>query len=314
VNEAAEEAFGQPRLQICGKRDTELFPAETAEQFIHNDQTALRAGRGIRVIEALRQPDGTIHHSIVSKFAFPAADGSTLLGGMAIDVTDHKVAEKALRDSEQRLRELIEGLSDVVVWEADPQTFAFTFVSEAASKLLGYPRERWLSNPHFFMQRLHPEDRERAAAFRRAAFKGSENELEYRLVAADGRAVWVRDRVYSNEPGGRRVTRGILADITKWKQADQVLRDSEERFRIMTEYAPIMIWMSDANGACVHLNRMLREFWDVENESLSAFDWSQLIHPEDAAEVRERVQAALADRASFTTQARYRNAAGTIAF
>jgi len=309
VNEAAEEAFGWSRLQICGKRDTELFPAETAQQFIHNDQTALRAGQGIRVVEALRQPDGTIHHSIVSKFAFPGADGSALLGGMAIDVTDHKAAEEALRNSEQRLRELIEGLSDVVVWEADLQTLAFTFVSEAASRLLGYSRERWLSDPHFWMERLHPEDRERAAAFRRAAVEG-ENELEYRLVAADGRAVWVRDRVYSNEPGGRRVARGILTDITKWKQADQVLRDSEERFRIMTEYAPIMIWMSDANGACVHLNRMLRAFWDVENESLLGFDWSQLIHPEDAAEVYERVQAALAARASFTTQARYRNAAG----
>jgi PAS domain-containing protein len=55
------------------------------------------------------------------------------------------------------------------------------------------------------------------------------------------------------------------------QQAEVGLRESEERFRLMSEHAPVMIWMSDPQGACLHLNRMLREFWGVEEETFASF-------------------------------------------
>ncbi len=90
---------------------------------------------------------------------------------------------------------------------------------------------------------------------------------------------------------------------------ERELRESETRFRLMSESAPVMIWMSDANGACLHLNRMLREFWGVTDADLADFNWKDTMHPEDAAAIAQEMMAALAARTSVTIKGRYRRAA-----
>ena len=87
------------------------------------------------------------------------------------------------------------------------------------------------------------------------------------------------------------------------------LRESEERFRLMSEQAPVMIWTSDAQGRCLHLNRLLREFWGVED--LLAFDWQRTMHPDDAAEIGRQMMQAISNRESVTIDGRYLNADGS---
>jgi len=94
------------------------------------------------------------------------------------------------------------------------------------------------------------------------------------------------------------------------KLAEDDLRESESRFRLMSEHAPVMIWMSDAHGKCLHLNRMLRSFWGVDEADIAAFDWLATIHPGDAPRVMERMGSATAMRAPVQVKGRYRNAAG----
>lgn len=94
------------------------------------------------------------------------------------------------------------------------------------------------------------------------------------------------------------------------KKAAEELRESEERFRLMSENAPVMIWMSDPNGGCLHLNRMLREFWNVEEGAIAEFDWRSTMHPEDMPEIMKRVSEALASKSSVSVEGRYRNAQG----
>ena len=89
------------------------------------------------------------------------------------------------------------------------------------------------------------------------------------------------------------------------------LRESEERFNLMSEHAPVMIWMSDANGHCLHLNRMLREFWGVANDSLATFDWTTTMHPDDQIPIGQAMMAAMARRESVSIKGRYRRADGT---
>ena len=92
--------------------------------------------------------------------------------------------------------------------------------------------------------------------------------------------------------------------------AEEQLRESEERFRLMSEHAPVMMWMSDANGGCLHLNRMLRDFWGVDAKALAEFDWQDTMHPDDAPEIGRRMMEALANRGSVTIKGRYRRADG----
>ncbi len=95
----------------------------------------------------------------------------------------------------------------------------------------------------------------------------------------------------------------VCRDITERRQF-------EERFRLMSEHAPVMIWMSDPNGGCLHLNRMLRDFWNVAETDLATFDWRTSMHPEDAPEIGRQMMDALAKQSSVTIKGRYRHADG----
>ncbi|MCA3574345.1 MAG: PAS domain S-box protein [Aestuariivirga sp.] len=88
------------------------------------------------------------------------------------------------------------------------------------------------------------------------------------------------------------------------------LVESEQRFRLMAEHAPVMIWMCDAEGRCLHLNQMLRRFWQVEEEQIGGFDWRQLLHPDDVQNVMQHMGAALEQQESVLVTGRYRNASG----
>ncbi len=134
---------------------------------------------------------------------------------------------REVQDSRQRFYDLVQGL-DAIVWEADVESGRFTFVSQRAEAILGYPIERWLDEPDFWANRIvHPDDREWAVSFTRAELAaGRDHEFEYRAVTADGRVLWLRDfiRVGLDGQGRARHLRGVKVNITERKRAEEALR------------------------------------------------------------------------------------------
>src|ERR1700737_3604257 len=130
--------------------------------------------------------------------------------------------------AQQRFRDLVNSVEGIV-WEADVPGFRFLFISKQAERVLGYPVERWLSEPTFWKDHVHPNDREWALQFcQTATAEKRDHEFEYRMIAADGRVVWLRDLVTVVVEGDR-VTRvrGVMVDLTKRKQAEEALRQAQ---------------------------------------------------------------------------------------
>ncbi|HEV8598556.1 MAG TPA: PAS domain S-box protein [Gemmatimonadales bacterium] len=112
INEAGARAFARPRHEIHGLTDAELFPPETAARFRENDRLAVVRKKGIEAVEHLTYPDGSVHHSIVSKFPILDAQGNIqLVGGIAIDITERVRAEEALLLADRRKDEFLATLS-----------------------------------------------------------------------------------------------------------------------------------------------------------------------------------------------------------
>jgi two-component system cell cycle sensor histidine kinase/response regulator CckA len=139
-------------------------------------------------------------------------------------------ARAATEAAQTRLSEMIADL-DAIVWEADtPDRSRLTFVGGHGLGMLGYPLEQWTGERDFWRRLIHPDDIEHTLLyFAEAAAEQRDHELEYRLRAADGRFVWVNDkvRVVDGEPGAPRV-RGVMVDVTERRELAARLLHSQK--------------------------------------------------------------------------------------
>jgi len=144
---------------------------------------------------------------------------------LALEEWERKRVESAFRQSQQAYAALVNTV-DGIVWEADAETFRFLFVSQMAERLLGYPVEAWLNEPNFWRDHLHPEDRDWAVSYCVESVKlGEDHDFCYRMIAADGRVVWLHDLVsVTTQSNGGLVLRGIMVDITESKRGEEALK------------------------------------------------------------------------------------------
>lgn len=138
------------------------------------------------------------------------------------DITRQRRAEDSARVSRHEFESLVNAM-DGIVWEADPETMQFVFVSQQAERILGYMVDQWLSSPTFWADHLHPDDHASIMAARDSAKeKPGSHQLDYRMLAADGRSVWIQDRVTVEEQDGQIVRlNGIMVDMTQSKQEEE---------------------------------------------------------------------------------------------
>lgn len=167
------------------------------------------------------------------------------------DVSERKRDEKALRDSRLQYKSLVESV-DAIVWEADPVTFKFLFVSPQATKLLGYLPQHWIEDATFWSDHIHSEDREATVSERMTAIReGRDHELEYRMIAANGRIVWFRDNVTVETKGNSPILlRGIMIDTSERKNAEEQLR----KLSRAVEQSPNTIVIIDTQGDIEYVN------------------------------------------------------------
>jgi PAS domain S-box-containing protein len=153
-----------------------------------------------------------------------------------------------------------------IAWSASAQTFSFTYINPAAETLLGYPAERWLNEPNFWVEHLHPDDRHVARFCHNETLACRDHELVYRMVAADGRTVWLRDYVNVYTVEGQPVELfGVMVDITREREAEAASRENRENFRRMVELSPDCIGVH-VDGTYVYVNNAFVQLLGARSE------------------------------------------------
>ncbi len=143
VNQLFERFFKLTHVQWLGKTDFDLWPEETARQLRDNDRAILAEDRLGEMFETVTGPDGAIHHWLVYKFHVKDQAGRRFLGGMAVDITEHKQAEHNLAVSELRYRRLFETAKDGILI-LDYETGHIVDINPFLTTMLGFSREEVL--------------------------------------------------------------------------------------------------------------------------------------------------------------------------
>ncbi len=218
-------------------------------------------------------------------------------------------AQTGIRESEERLRALIEASSQIV-WTADPTGAAVddspswrAFTGQSAEERGGFG----------FLDALHPNDRDRALAdWRQAIASRKPLRAEYRVRHASGEWRWTATRAVPllAPDGSIRAWVGMNADITVRKQAEDALRASEQRLRSVVDSVPQLVWTSLPDGACDFFSARWIEYTGMAPPEQFGAGWLQQVHPDDLTRAQAEWQAAVATGSDFRVECRLRRADG----
>jgi PAS domain S-box-containing protein len=257
----------------------------------------------------MRAADGTIRWIHDTSTPVFREDGSLdhFLGFM-IDVTERMDTQELVRQAEERYRLLVERTPAITYTESiveryDPLS-VIAYLSPQIVTILGYPLSDWEA-PGFWMQVTHPDDRDAVMAeSARTNDTGEPYRQEYRMVASDGRVVWIHDEsVVVHDADGRPLYwQGVMMDVTERKHAEEQLRQAEERYRALIEHIPAVVYRESPEGdpAKFYISPQVHDFFGYAPEEWTWTPdfWRSRIHPDDRALVYE-----VDDRSNETKQA-----------
>jgi PAS domain S-box-containing protein len=226
LNGAFQRAFDVKLSDWKGKTDFDVWPETVADQFTTNDRHVLTTSTPILTVETAPRLDG-VHASLISKFPIPNEQGSPILvGGIAVDITERKQAEEALRQSEARLHRFVaDAPVGLVIKDAQKRILS---ANKAFCSLTGYTEAEIIGSTYALY--THPDDLPESLALTDEFFRGERPGYahEKRYVRKPGDIIWVAVKTTSTELPGHvgPLLLAVVEDITQRKQA------TDERERI----------------------------------------------------------------------------------
>ncbi len=220
------------------------------------------------------------------------------LAAIALDLEQQvRDRTRSLQQSQERYKALLDSINGIV-WELDIATFQVTFISQKAALILGYPVEAWCTQPNFWLSCFHPADRDTVlATYRHMVETGTAQDLEYRMITADGRVVWLWDQSKVLLEGDLPVKlQGIMVDITDRKATEDALAEANARFRNLTANIPGAVFRyllrPDGSDSVLYMSPGCITLWEVDAavvERDASILW-QMIHLDDRPHMVQSVQ------------------------
>jgi PAS domain S-box-containing protein len=232
------------------------------------------------------------------------ADGAVeYFQGFMTDVTARKQAEDAARRADERFRVLVEQMPAIVYTErVEPGTTAaaaMDYVSPQVEAILGHPMSSWLEDVGFWERIVHPDDRVAVKqAVDRVNATGEPLSTDYRVVAADGRIVWLHEEaiLIRRPDGSPDYWQGFLLDVTERRLAEEQIRLAEERFRMIVEHTPAITYQEGVSGAVydpsqtyLYMSPQVEQVLGYPQDAWARTPdfWMQVVHPDDLEAVVE---------------------------
>ncbi|MBA2731978.1 MAG: PAS domain S-box protein, partial [Acidobacteria bacterium] len=311
LNPAAEKLLGWTEADLLGKKMHERIHFQRADgtrvpgaECILLD--VLRAGKTVRVEDdVFTRRDETMAQ--ISYTSSPIISNGQVTGAVVAfhDITERKRAAETLQRSEEYFRSLIENATDIVsIVDADGVR---RYISPSVERLLGYRPEELIGQNSFGL--VHPEDVPELTALFAEGIKHPSRVItkEFRFRHKDGtwRTLEMMGRNLLSDPN----VAGIIInsrDITKRKQAEHELAESERRYRPLGEGILHQVWTAQPTGQPDYFNRRALDYFGLTTEQMRSARWSRLVHPDDVKLCVERARRSLQTGDDYEVQFRLR--------
>ena len=281
-NAGAERLFGYTAQEAIGQPVTMLIPPDRFDEEPDILERIRHAGRIDHYETVRRRKDGTLID--VSLTVSPLLDSNGRVFGaskIVRDITERKLAEKTLRESEGRLR-LATDAAGMFSWEIDLITKKIKW-SENVCKIIGCAEAEITNDMQDALFFVLPSDRERLNGefaqtvsqgkdYYVSAFRGNEPEKE--------RKFWATHALIVYDAAGSPIrTVGVTQNLTASKLAEKIIRESEENFRTLANSMSQLSWMTDADGYIFWYNERWFEYTGTTLEEMQGWGWQSVHHP-----------------------------------
>jgi PAS domain S-box-containing protein len=341
VNDAHRRLFASQ--EWTGKAIRQAFPGLSDRGFFERLDTVYATGKAFeaRGAEArFRTSPGSPEETRYLDFIYaPLVDEHGTVTGIfceGFDVTESRQAQQALIASQAELLQLNKTLSEAehTLRERETELVGIEKIARVAGVVvqLGNGFKNSLRSPEYreihglksdiddthedWVQRIHPEDRERTLKrFTEAVSAGNAEKFssEYRIIRPDnGQVRWIATEARIERDAAGKPLRlvGAHIDITDRSMARETLRESEERFQLIANSAPVPMWVSNSDGTRAFANHAYLEFLGVGYDEALVFDWRKILHPEDLTRIVQESVAGEASQKLFSLEARYKRGDG----
>jgi len=310
-NRGAELLFGYSSQEIVGKSATILAPPGRFDE-VHQFLATIRNGGVIDPFDTVLQAKDGRGMDVSLSFSPIRNQAGEVVGAASIarDIGKQLRAERKLRESDERFRDVFEhapfgmcvaGLNRTIIQ-----------ANTAFCRMLGYTEPELADTT--WAKLTHPDDLESSQRMMEQLLResGGCEELGKRYIHRNGNVLWARIRtsIVRGEDGSPLYFVTHVEDTTEHKRAEEVLRESEDRFRVMADCCPASMWMTDAEGETQFVNRAYEEFRGNTHREGEGSKWQSLIHPDDAPDYIGAFQRAVRVHTSFSVEARVRRADG----
>ncbi|MFX1285949.1 MAG: PAS domain S-box protein [Promethearchaeota archaeon] len=216
-------------------------------------------------------------------------EDAKLIIGEEITAQNAFQAERELFKTKKRLETLINSHPAVIYSCVPDGNHETIYISEKVKEVLGYDPKNFINRPDFWEDNLHPDDEERCIASVRKVFENEYYSEEYRFKNKEGTYQWMMDEanLIRDDRGNPLEIVGFWTDITRRKQAELALRESEAQFRIIAETSVDIIYQADLDGTIVYISPAVERILGYTPDQAVGRHFSNFMSPDEAPRATE---------------------------